>query len=301
MQDLRLPVAGGRSLAGRTGGSGAAGLAEPAAGAGGSRGGQLASRSWPALACALAALAVVGVATLRVAPFDTGPVADLVSDRAVVTARVSVTSDPRVVAGQFGDVVVVRGTLTEVTGRGATYTLRAPVVLLADETWLGRAPRLRGPGHGSAGARRRRRTGGARRAVGARPAERGGRARRLVAGSGGGAGVDPRVRRSAERARARAGAVAGRGRRQWSRPGAGRRLPDDRADPPAGRVGHQPDPARRVPADRGALVRRARSLDVRLGGPRHRRLRADRADRAERGAGRGDGDGGADRDGQQRT
>lgn len=96
----------------------------------------LRARSWPGLACALAALAVVGVATLRTAAFDTGPVADLVSDRAVVSARVSVTSDPRVVTGRFGDLVVVRGTLTEVTGRGATYTLRAPVVLLADESWL---------------------------------------------------------------------------------------------------------------------------------------------------------------------
>lgn len=96
----------------------------------------VAARSWPALACALAGLAVVGVATLRVAPFDTGPVAELVSDRAVVSARISVTSDPRVVAGQFGDLVVVRGTLTAVTGRGATYSLRAPIVVLADETWL---------------------------------------------------------------------------------------------------------------------------------------------------------------------
>lgn len=94
------------------------------------------ARSWPALACALAALAVVGVATLRLAPFGSGPVAELVADRAVVSARVSVTSDPRTVAGRFGDLVVLRGTLTEVSGRGATYALRASVVLLADESWL---------------------------------------------------------------------------------------------------------------------------------------------------------------------
>ena len=78
-------VAGGRGLAGRAGGGGVAGLAEPAAGArSGLRRRQCTSRSWPALACALAVLAVVGVATLRVAPFDSGPVAGLVSDRAVV-------------------------------------------------------------------------------------------------------------------------------------------------------------------------------------------------------------------------
>ncbi|WP_310526485.1 ComEC/Rec2 family competence protein [Nocardioides sp.] len=96
----------------------------------------LVSRSWPLLACVLAAVAVVAVATLRVAPFGAGPVADLVSDRAVVTARVSITSDPRTVAGRFGDLVLVRGTLTQVTGRAATYSLRAPVVVLADESWL---------------------------------------------------------------------------------------------------------------------------------------------------------------------
>ena len=135
MHDLRLPLLG---VGAWLGGLAAAGLpvwlsltlAVLALGV------ALRSRSWPGLACALAAVAVVGVATLRTAAFDTGPVADLVSQRAVVSARVSVTSDPRVVAGRFGDLVVVRGALTQVTGRGATYTLRAPVVLLADESWL---------------------------------------------------------------------------------------------------------------------------------------------------------------------
>ncbi len=136
MRDLRLPLLG---VGAWLGGLAAAGLpvwlslllALVGLGA------AVTSWSWPALACALAVLAVVGVATLRVAPFDSGPVAGLVSDRAVVSTRVAVTSDPRMVAGQFGDLVVVRGTLTEVTGRGATYSLRAPVVVLADESWLG--------------------------------------------------------------------------------------------------------------------------------------------------------------------
>lgn len=135
MSDLRLPMLG---VGAWSGGLCAAGLPvwlSLLLGVVG-LGAALWSRSWATLACALAALAVIGVATLRVAPFDTGPVADLVDDRAVVSARVSVTSDPRVVSGQFGDLVVVRGALTEVTGRGATYALRAPVVLLADESWL---------------------------------------------------------------------------------------------------------------------------------------------------------------------
>ncbi|MEO5663653.1 MAG: ComEC/Rec2 family competence protein [Nocardioides sp.] len=147
MSDLRLPLLGVGAWVGGLFAAGLPvwlGLVLAVLGLGAA----VASRSWPALACAVAALAVVGVATLRVAPFDTGPVADLVADRAVVSARVSVTSDPRVVAGRFGDVVVVRGTLTAVTGRGATYDLRAPVVLLADETWvdvrLGSAVRVSG-------------------------------------------------------------------------------------------------------------------------------------------------------------
>ncbi len=95
------------------------------------------ARSWSGLACALAALAVLGVAILRAASFGAGPVAELVDERAVVAATVSISGDPREVAGRFGGFVVVRGTLTRVTGRGATYALRAPVVMMADETWLG--------------------------------------------------------------------------------------------------------------------------------------------------------------------
>lgn len=135
MRDLRLPLLG---VGAWVGGLAAAGLPTwlslllAVVGLGAAA----ATRSWPALACTLAGLAVVGVATLRLAPFGAGPVADLVSERAVVTARVSITSDPRVVAGRFGDLVVLRGALREVTGRGATYSLRAPVVLLADESWL---------------------------------------------------------------------------------------------------------------------------------------------------------------------
>ncbi|MCW2832655.1 MAG: internalization-related competence protein ComEC/Rec2 [Nocardioides sp.] len=94
----------------------------------------LRSRTW--VACALAALAVLGVATLRVASYGVGPVADLVGGRAVVDAQLEVSSDPRLVPGRFGDIVVVRGVLKRVHGRGASYSLRAPIVVLADDSWL---------------------------------------------------------------------------------------------------------------------------------------------------------------------
>ncbi len=66
-------------------------------------------------------------------------------------------------------------------------------------------------------------------------------------------------------------------------------VPRDRADPPAGRVRHQPDPGRRVPAGAGALVPGARAVAAPGGGGRDRRVRADRPHRAERAAGGGDG------------
>ncbi|QIK77386.1 MBL fold metallo-hydrolase [Nocardioides piscis] len=93
-------------------------------------------RSWPLLAAALAGIAVLGIAALRGAVVEHGAAAELVAARAVVDARVSITSDPRAVEGRFGDFVVVAATVTELTGRGSTYSLAAPVVLLADESWL---------------------------------------------------------------------------------------------------------------------------------------------------------------------
>jgi len=135
MTDLRLPLLG---LGAWLGGLAAAGLpgwlslVMAAAGLAAA----VAFRSWPCLACGLAALAVLGVALLRVAAYDVGPVAELVTERAAVDARLEITSDPRVVPGQFGDLVVVRGVLTQVSGRGAAYSLRAPIVVLADESWL---------------------------------------------------------------------------------------------------------------------------------------------------------------------
>ena len=119
-----------------------------------------------------------------------------------------------------------------------------------------------------------------------RPAVAGRRAR---AGRG---ALRPRPSRGARRARTCGGAAprrcAARSGRRWrtARRASGRwcrrwstattpgstppcgRLPHHRADPPAGRVGHQPDPGRRVPAGAGAVVRGARTLAVRSWAPR---------------------------------
>lgn len=96
----------------------------------------LLSRQGAAIGAALAGAAVAGVALLHTGGIATGPVHDLASERAVVTAEVVVTSDPRVSHGRFGDVVVVRGDVRTVAGRGAAYDVRSPVVVLADEGWL---------------------------------------------------------------------------------------------------------------------------------------------------------------------
>ena len=94
------------------------------------------SRQVAAVAAAVAATAVAGVALLHASGVASGPVHDLASERAVVTAELVVTSDPRSSPGRFGDVVVVRADVRTVAGRGAAYAVRSPVVVLADEEWL---------------------------------------------------------------------------------------------------------------------------------------------------------------------
>ncbi|HXH78313.1 ComEC/Rec2 family competence protein [Nocardioides sp.] len=136
MSDLRLPLLGAGAWLGGLAAEGLPGWLSLLM-AVGCLGAAAALRSWPWIACALAALAVLGVATLRVAAHETGPVADLVEARAVVDARLEISGDPRLVSGRFGDVVVVRAVLTQVHGRGAAYSLQAPVVVLADDSWLG--------------------------------------------------------------------------------------------------------------------------------------------------------------------
>lgn len=91
--------------------------------------------SWAPVGCLVAALAVGGVALVRVEAVRTGPVARLAEERAVVGIEARVASDPRRHEGRFGDLVVVRLTVLSVRGRGHDLTTRARVVVLGDTAW----------------------------------------------------------------------------------------------------------------------------------------------------------------------
>ena len=80
----------------------------------------------------LGAVAAAGV--LRAEQVATAPVSRLAAERAAVSAEVVVTSDPRPTQGGFGG-VMLRASVREVTGRGATNRLRTPVLVLGDEEW----------------------------------------------------------------------------------------------------------------------------------------------------------------------
>ncbi|QZY30789.1 ComEC/Rec2 family competence protein [Nocardioides coralli] len=88
------------------------------------------------LAVAVLVLAAVGATSLLRAEQVSGdPVAQLAREGAVVRAEAVLTSDPRPTRSGFGEGVVVRASVRSVTGRGATYHLRSPVLLLADPAW----------------------------------------------------------------------------------------------------------------------------------------------------------------------
>jgi competence protein ComEC len=152
----------------------------------------------------LAAGAGLLVAGLRLGVSDSGPVPALAEQRAVVEADLRVTSDPRLVTGAFGDLVVLSARLEEVTARGISTRIRSPVTVFADTGWedvaLGSSIRVVGrlqeSDDPSIGCRARARTGssvcsGSRLVVG-----------RLVGaaqrcGRGGGDGRQPRARAGA--------------------------------------------------------------------------------------------------------
>lgn len=100
------------------------------------------------LAVALVLGAAGCVTTLRAEQVARSPVAALAADRAVVRVSGTVTSDPRRTSAPYGDVVVTRIEVREVTGRGATYALSAPVLVLGDGDWseLGLGSRVRASG-----------------------------------------------------------------------------------------------------------------------------------------------------------
>jgi len=94
-------------------------------------------RWWTAawLAPLAALVAVAGVATLHQALLASSPLAALAQQEAVASVRLEVTSDARLVAGRYGDLQVIRADVTRLEGRGTTWRLAAPVVVMADAAW----------------------------------------------------------------------------------------------------------------------------------------------------------------------
>ena len=91
-------------------------------------------------AAALALLGSVVVGGLVAQGVTHGPVADLARSRAVVAADVLVRSDPQVRTGQFGGYATVRVRVETISGRGRTWAVRSPVLLViggdqAVESW----------------------------------------------------------------------------------------------------------------------------------------------------------------------
>ncbi len=83
----------------------------------------------------LVAVAVVVSTLLRHQALSDNPVADLARERAAVVVTGTVVSDPRPVAGGYGEQVLLRLEVREVQGRGATYRLATPVLVIGDEAW----------------------------------------------------------------------------------------------------------------------------------------------------------------------
>ena len=93
----------------------------------------LVAHRWRLVVAGAAALALGGTVTvgaLAAERVTTGPVADLAAARAVVVAEAVVRSDPQVRTGQFGGYATVRVRLDAVSGRGQTWAVRAPVLLI---------------------------------------------------------------------------------------------------------------------------------------------------------------------------
>ena len=140
--DLRMPLLGlaawaGALVAHAVAGGWLCGAAVAAAAAGGVL---VRRRGRAALATVAAVLlvgcAVAGVTWLRAATVHRSPVADLAQDGAVVSVTGRVVSDPRTVEGRFERRVVVRLDVRGVTGRGSEWRLRAPVLVIGGAAWL---------------------------------------------------------------------------------------------------------------------------------------------------------------------
>lgn len=85
----------------------------------------------------LVALAVGSCAWLRDLAVSEGPANELAQTRAAVSARMTITSDPRPAQGQFANSMIMRASVTQLTSRGASYEVHTPVLVIAEESWAG--------------------------------------------------------------------------------------------------------------------------------------------------------------------
>jgi len=86
-------------------------------------------------ACAVVGAGVVAGALLRSEAVAHGTIRSFAGQGAVVDLAGTVVSDPVVVEGRWGQQVVVRVRVRELTARGATYRLGATVVVLGSPAW----------------------------------------------------------------------------------------------------------------------------------------------------------------------
>jgi competence protein ComEC len=101
------------------------------------------ARRWRLVVAGAAALSLAGtvaVGVLAAHRMAGWPVAELAADRAVIGAEAVVRSDPQVRTGQFGDYATIRAQLTVATGRGRTWAVRTPILVVvggdrAVESW----------------------------------------------------------------------------------------------------------------------------------------------------------------------
>ena len=98
------------------------------------------ARSTTVIAWGVLSAAVLTGVLLRSGAVEHSPVAELAHQRATVTGRLVVTTDPRVVHGRFGDRTLFHARVEQITGRGRSYSLRAPVVVFGPTPGAGSDP-----------------------------------------------------------------------------------------------------------------------------------------------------------------
>jgi competence protein ComEC len=144
--DLRMPLLGAAAWLGGlavqvlsgTGKVAAAGIVAGVVSAGcvaWTRGGVTRRTALTAAGVLLVGVAAACVGLVRQAQVARGPTAVLAGDGATVEVQGTVTSDPRQIRGRFGDQVLVRMEVRRLAGRGTSYDLAAPVLVIADPSW----------------------------------------------------------------------------------------------------------------------------------------------------------------------